>query len=195
MVELMLILQLRGLTKFTTSQDRLLINLGEHPANPFQAQRISQKVNDASLGVVKFCRSVHVTHLGRLVDGLDIDADALRVVRVFTVVAVEVGDPLLEAALSLPEPNEGRNFLLVLKGNVVDVAVLLPVQNYGWRRALVAHAFWVRRVPLLALKVDFVRDVLTPSAILALLARSVFFGTSLPHLLYKRVEGHVFEFF
>ena len=69
--------------------------------------------------------------------------DASLVLRVFSVVAVEVGNTLLLVALGQPASDKLLNLSNIHELNIVHMSVLLPLDHHVGRHTLIAHALGV----------------------------------------------------
>lgn len=176
----MLILQLSYSAEFAACQNSFLINFCEHPAHTFQTQRCCYQIDNAAFGVFKLGHPIHVAHLRRFIDCFYVETDTFGIVGIFRIVAVKISKSLLKTTLPLPMSDKRINLLKVHKRNIINISVFLAIKDNSRRRALIAHSLRIRWM-LFAIKVNFIRQSLTPSTILTFLMRSMAFSTNFPH--------------
>ena len=90
-----LLLQTSGSLDFFSSQEGLLIDLGENLANSLKPQAASNQVDLDQVGVLEFQEAIHLSDLRWVIDGLYVDADSFWVVRILRVIPIEVSNSLL----------------------------------------------------------------------------------------------------
>lgn len=137
------LLLLSSFLDFISVQNCVLVDLGEDLSDSFQAQRHCNHVDFVKARVVKLNEPSHLAYLRRLIDGLDINADAQRVVRVLREVAIEVPDPLLHAIATSPMIDELFQLLKVHERDVVEMAERLPFEDHRLRDATLATSLRV----------------------------------------------------
>jgi hypothetical protein len=78
-----------------------------------------------------------------LVEGLNYDSDTSLVGRILCVVAIEIGDSLLLVLPRDPVLDEVLDLRNVHELDVINMAILLPLDDHIGRNAFVAHSFGV----------------------------------------------------
>jgi hypothetical protein len=188
----MLLLELSDLPNFLTGHEHFLVQTCEDNSHTLEGKTMRNGVDISLVRVLKRLRSVEISHLRGFIDSLDVDPYPLRVVRILTIIAVQVAHPLLHKTTLLPVSDEIAHLLVVHEGHKVDMSVSLPFQDHSWREALVTHAHWVRLVSR-AVVVNFVGVGLNGSAGLAFLIRPVGSLAFPLHLEEVVLEGLVFD--
>ena len=125
-----------------------MVHLCEDSSNSLQSKSVSDHVDFMKTRIIQFNKPIRFTDLGRLVDGFNIAADALRIVGVLTEVAIKVTNTLLEAISSPPVVDKFLQLLKVHEADVVDMPICLPVEHDCFREASIARTLWVWRMEL-----------------------------------------------
>jgi len=169
MFDLVLFLVTRYLSDLLGCQEGVLVYRCEDPADLLETQSFCDAINFLLVRVIKWCDTVDLADLGRLIKGLDVYSHSFRVVRVLRVVAIEPRHALLHAAaLALPEIDEALHLSKVHEADVVNVAESLSLQHGRLRQALVAHPLGEGLV-VGAIVVDLIAERLEGHTVLALL--------------------------
>ena len=123
-----------------------MVGFGINPANSFQGQSIGNEI-----GSVQFCRGILdgkitiCSYLVRLINGLNNDSYTSFIMRIFSIVTIQVSNSLLSSMFLLnPIFNESLNLINIHKLNVINVSVLLSFDDDIGRNTFVTHGFRVR---------------------------------------------------
>ena len=133
-----LFLVLGSFPNFKRAQKGVVVYRSKNPADLFQAELDRNHVGVERERVVHELKAVHVASLQGLVNGLHHGPDAVRVVGVLRVVAVQEASPLFHRVRGLPVLDEVRGLLHVHELHVVNVPVGLPAEHRSRRHAAVA---------------------------------------------------------
>jgi hypothetical protein len=99
------------------------------------------------------------SYLIRFVDGLNNDPDTSLVVRIFSIISIQISNSLLSSMFLLnPVLYKVLNLADVHKLNVVNMSVFLSFDNNVWWNALVTHGLRVGFV-IFAFLINFISDL------------------------------------
>ncbi len=148
-----------------------------------------------SLGVRHLGLPTGVAKLGRVVKGLYAAAYPFRVIRILTVVAIQMSHSLLDAAALLPVTYKPTNIARIHKGHMVHMAPSLSRKNHSRRHALLARTLGVWFVVIYTVVINFVGGRACKCAIRTLAARGMGFSTFFATFGKHRVKRHVLNKF
>jgi len=111
-VDAVLLLQGCRCSRLIASEEGLLlVQRGEDVADSFQGERAGHHVDCGAEIILQWLHALHLSNLWRLIDSFNIDANTVRKVWIFGIVAIEPTHSLLVLSSTLPSSNELRHLL------------------------------------------------------------------------------------
>ena len=164
-----------------------MIGISINPTNPFQGEAIGYHVDFVwILGLLLYLEVAIRSNLLRLVYGLYDYSYTSFVMRILSVIPVQVTNPLLCSVLLLhPVLYEVLNLFNVQELNVVHMSILLSFDKHVRRNTFVAHGFRIRFM-ILAFSINFISDLRRWKAIIALYVRRMN-ALTLKFLLFQKL--------
>lgn len=147
-------------SEFFLIHDCIMVSFCIDPSNSFKWQSIGNHIGLVSV-FSSFLDSKIVigSYLIRFVDGLNNDPDTSLVVRIFSIISIQISNSLLSSMFLLnPVLYKVLNLADVHKLNVVNMSVFLSFDNNVWWNALVTHGLRVGFV-IFAFLINFISDL------------------------------------
>lgn len=128
MLFFILLLHLSCHSYLFSAHEDIMLDWGVYPAYPLNPEWLRNLINDFLLFlIIKDIKFLHITILIRLINRLNIQSYALRVVWILAVVAIEIADSLSHAVISLPLIYKSLNLVEVHKTDKVYMTISLSI--------------------------------------------------------------------
>ena len=115
-----------------------MIDLREDSTDAFKSECVCDHVDFVQSWVIHLDEAIHFTDLWRVIDALDVDAHAQRVVRILAEVPIQVAASLFSAATPAPVIHELLQLLEIHEADVINVSVFLSIEHYSGGHATIA---------------------------------------------------------
>lgn len=156
-----------------------MIGLGEHPSNSFQGKTCNYRLKERIVFRFDNLKSTICSSLKWLIDCLHNDTNTSFVVRVFSIVTIQISYSLLFMLTWQPVLYEILYLSSIHELNIVHMSILLPFNHNIRRNAFVTHSLWIWFV-VFASTVHFVPYLRRRKAVVA--------------LYFSRMNSFAFEF-